>query len=36
VVSVTGSVSYLDVSRIIGNCPFYIVLMGTLEVNIFS
>jgi len=26
----------LDVSRIIRNCPFYIVLMGTLEVNIFS
>ena len=26
----------MDVGRIIGNSHFYIVLMGTLEVNIFS
>jgi len=26
----------LDVSRIIGNCNFYIALMGTLVVNIAS
>jgi len=32
----TNTCFSLDISRIIGNCPFYIVLMGTLKVNIFS